>query len=67
MGTKKEKEQEKEQKLKSSGINDKEHFQDITDPSLSGDPIKPDGTGGSTPLPGSSGSGHGPEDKKEYE
>lgn len=32
-----------------------------------GDPIKPDGRGGSFPTPGSSGSGHGPKGRKENE
>lgn len=34
-------------------------------PQNSGEPIKPDGHGGSIPVPGSSGSGHGSGDKSD--
>ena len=65
MSNKKEKEQEQERLAGSSLTNEK--LQDNVNLDLAGEPIKPDGRGGSTPIPGSSGSGHGPEDKKRNE
>lgn len=58
-------ENEKERAAYSSLSEEK--YQNNSDASLAGEPIKPDGRGGSTPIPGSSGSGHGPEDKKRNE